>query len=847
MRRTIDTAPKDGSFVILEDDVAGTFERAQWSAEARGWLRENGEPSTITPTHWQTTHLPPEGDEFIADEFRWSRAVATSMSAPSASPEPRSFRFPAGQAASQRAADAGRALRQVANADPLTVARLETRATQDKSERAPRARRWFAVSTIAAVIVGASLIGLYFHAELAPYVTRYTGISTGGVGIVEQKTPVQIQDSQKADSLARDPALQQQADRATQAPQDDAQVKQATTPPEAQPALEKERRRAEAASNDLARAQQTIETQAALASTARDEAAQVESATAELRQSLRKEHERAEALAGELAKARREVETRPALPSKTRDQAAQRNQAAEKATASLQQSLKAEHDRAEALNGELATARRDLEAQVALSSKAGDEAAQVKKAAESTNVELRQSLQKERDRAEALNGELATARRNLEAQLALSSNAGEEAVQVKKAAETATVELRQSLQKELDRAEALNGELAKAQRNLEAQLALSSKAGDEVVQVKKAAETTTLELRQSLQKEHDRAEALMSELAKAQQSLAAQLALSSNAGEEAVQVRKAAETTTLELRQSLQKEHDRVESLAKELAGTQRNPGTAVATTAAESATAELRQSLQKEHDRAEALTSELAKTKRESETQAATSKKAGDEAAQVKKAAETATAELRQSLQKEHDKAEGLTSELSKAKREIETQVALANKAGDEMAQLKQRKEAAESATAELRRSLQLERDRAEALAEVRQPAQLKNEEQIAIKRASNSQIPKVTQAPEAVATEQSAAAEAQGSTEAAMLLARASALLGQGNIGAARIVLERAVETGSAQASFMLAETYDPLVLSKWKTYGTRGDVTKARELYAKALAGGIQEAKDRSVALR
>jgi hypothetical protein len=160
MRGTIDTAPRDGTFVIIEDDVAGTFERAQWSAEARGWLGENGEPSKITPTYWQTAHLPQEGDEFIApDEFRWSRAVATSMSSPSASPEPRSFRFPAGQAASQRAADAGRAVRQVANADPLTVARLETRATQDKSERAPPARRWFAVSSIAAVMVATSLIG----------------------------------------------------------------------------------------------------------------------------------------------------------------------------------------------------------------------------------------------------------------------------------------------------------------------------------------------------------------------------------------------------------------------------------------------------------------------------------------------------------------------------------------------------------------------------------------------------------------------------------------------------------------------------------------------------------------
>jgi hypothetical protein len=56
-----------------------------------------------------------------------------------------------------------------------------------------------------------------------------------------------------------------------------------------------------------------------------------------------------------------------------------------------------------------------------------------------------------------------------------------------------------------------------------------------------------------------------------------------------------------------------------------------------------------------------------------------------------------------------------------------------------------------------------------------------------------------------------------------------------------------GSAEASFALAETYDPRILSSWGTYGTRGDLSKARELYAKALAGGIQQAKDRFDALR
>ena len=83
--------------------------------------------------------------------------------------------------------------------------------------------------------------------------------------------------------------------------------------------------------------------------------------------------------------------------------------------------------------------------------------------------------------------------------------------------------------------------------------------------------------------------------------------------------------------------------------------------------------------------------------------------------------------------------------------------------------------------------------------------------------------------------------------MVARANALLRQGDIGAARLVLARAVEMGSPQASFALAETYDPLVLAKWGTYGTRGDARKAQDLYARADAAGFQEAKARLEALR
>jgi hypothetical protein len=125
-------------------------------------------------------------------------------------------------------------------------------------------------------------------------------------------------------------------------------------------------------------------------------------------------------------------------------------------------------------------------------------------------------------------------------------------------------------------------------------------------------------------------------------------------------------------------------------------------------------------------------------------------------------------------------------------------------------------------------------------------------VRRATDQRIalePAETQATTmpVVAAEQPVAAETQNSPDVARLLARAGALLSQGNIVAARTVLEYAAATGSARASFALAETYDPLILSRWGTHGTHGDPAKARDLYATAHVGGIEEAKDRLSALR
>ena len=87
----------------------------------------------------------------------------------------------------------------------------------------------------------------------------------------------------------------------------------------------------------------------------------------------------------------------------------------------------------------------------------------------------------------------------------------DEAVQLKQAVDSATAELRQSLQQEHDRAEALEAELVKAWRYVGK---LLSRRDGEADQFSRAVDSATAALAQSLQQEHDRAEALATELAK---------------------------------------------------------------------------------------------------------------------------------------------------------------------------------------------------------------------------------------------------------------------------------------------------------------------------------------------
>jgi hypothetical protein len=298
---------------------------------------------------------------------------------------------------------------------------------------------------------------------------------------------------------------------------------------------------------------------------------------------------------------------------------------------------------------------------------------------------------------------------------------------------------------------------------------------------------------------------------------------------------------------------------------------------------------MQKEHERAEALAQDLSMARSTIYAYEAQAAKASGEAARLKQAEANNTASLAQS-ERERQRADQLARDLAKASRDLDAQTERASKATEETARIKQ---AGERDSAELRSLLQRERERAEGLERDLASAHRDNGA-LAAKIPSAASPPATTgkavrEEPLAAPArpiqnravqdkpvqdkpvrdkpvqDQDIAARSQGGAQvnpkevkpnevnpnegvqAAKLVARASVLLEQGNIGAARIVLERAAEMGSARASFVLAETYDPLILPNFGTYGTQGDPTRAQTLYARAEAGGIKEAKARFEALR
>ncbi len=276
----------------------------------------------------------------------------------------------------------------------------------------------------------------------------------------------------------------------------------------------------------------------------------------------------------------------------------------------------------------------------------------------------------------------------------------------------------------------------------------------------------------------------------------------------------------------------------------------------AEAAKIEQGQAFGKKRDETEMLARELAGARKEADARSALLAAAYAEVLQVTETSGAIAAQQKLALATERDRADALARELASARNELEAgnrQIAALNA----LLALRSRESAVGSSQERMAKSSSRtiegngrspEQTSGKAAASTSQPSSVSElprpEAPSAAPEAASNSVPRV-----AMGTERSTTASAVSLSLAdeQRLLARAIALLGQADISGARPLLQHALERGSARAAFMLAETYDARVLQSWRTNGISGDRTKARELYERAQAGGIEDAKYRIEALK
>jgi hypothetical protein len=88
--------------------------------------------------------------------------------------------------------------------------------------------------------------------------------------------------------------------------------------------------------------------------------------------------------------------------------------------------------------------------------------------------------------------------------------------------------------------------------------------------------------------------------------------------------------------------------------------------------------------------------------------------------------------------------------------------------------------------------------------------------------------------------------SEEAAKFCAEGLVALAAGDIATARLFLKRAADAGDARALMALGDTYDAPTLARLGVVGMHGDSDRAHDFYARALAAGVDAAKERIAAL-
>jgi hypothetical protein len=482
-----------------------------------------------------------------------------------------------------------------------------------------------------------------------------------------------------------------------------------------------------------------------------------------------------------------------------------------------------ERDRAEALARTLTSSlRAELNA--------------VQSNAEAAAIKQRQVLDQERNRAEALARELATLRPQLDA-ARVAGKQSAEAIEV-------GIKQTQALEQERDKANELARELTFLRTELDAAHMAVSKA----VQ---AAETEVQQAR-ALEQERARADALTRDLA----SLRAELDKARTAALETAKATAAQIEQKRGLEPKLKQQQDRADAFARELTSLRTEldaarAATQEATRTVEAVKAEQKRTSERERGRAEALARELTSAQKQVEERSTRLAATQAEVLQVTEKSSTVAAEQKKAVAGARERADTLARELASVRSQLE---AATNRQFAVLAAspaLIAREPAAESLVErvaqfhlKMAEGKRRSPDRPSVQAAASNPEPSSPPEATSTARDAAKPDPQVSMVPEESA---SAIGASRAPVDEERLLARANTLLRQADISGARPMLEYAVNRGSARAAFMLAETYDARVLRSWRARGISGDPAKARELYEKAQAGGIDDAKERIKTLK
>jgi len=218
----IETAPRDGGFLILEEDTSGENDIARWASEAGGWVRKNGEPIKIRPSYW----YPIAGENYLQHGLDIS--ISPSQRGKLAAPQ------------QQFASDIITSRSDATPPETVATAKIDAAAVEPK--RASRGRNRFAVFSIAASLVVAVCIGMYLRAE-------------------QDLRQSLLQESDRVAALTRELAtarhdLETEVAQSSKATEEADRLRQATNAARAE--LEQERIRSTALARDLESAQRMI-------------------------------------------------------------------------------------------------------------------------------------------------------------------------------------------------------------------------------------------------------------------------------------------------------------------------------------------------------------------------------------------------------------------------------------------------------------------------------------------------------------------------------------------------------------------------------------------------------------